>query len=121
MEKIVQLVDICMARSGDKGDIVNIGLMAPNAEVFEAIKQQVTAERVQDHFGNLVKGSVKRYELPNILSLNFVLHGALEGGGQRCLRVDALGKCFAPMLCKMEIKISTAVLHGVNAVRFPRQ
>lgn len=120
METILQLADICMARSGDKGDIVNIGLMAPNKEVFEAIREQITAAKVKEHFSNLVKGSVKRYELPNLMSFNFVLDGALEGGGQKSLRVDAIGKCFAPMLGKMEIKLPTSLTKELKNLRYPR-
>ena len=83
----VKLVEIAHARSGDKGDISNVGLIAFVQKGYEIIKEKVTAARVKEHFGDLVKGEVIRYELPNILALNFVMHGALGGGGARSLTI----------------------------------
>lgn len=101
----VKLVEIAHARSGDKGDICNVGLIALNQEGYDIVKEKVTVARVKEHFGDLVKGKVIRYELPNILALNFVMHGALGGGGARSLRVDSLGKTMAGALLRMEIEL----------------
>jgi hypothetical protein len=104
----VKLVEIAHARSGDKGDISNVGLIAFNEKGYEVLKEKVTASRVKEHFGDLVKGKVIRYELPNLLALNFVMHGALGGGGARSLRIDALGKTMAGALLRMEIEVDDA-------------
>lgn len=101
----VQLVDLVHGRSGDKGDISNIGIIAYDPANYEAIRQQVTASRVKRHFGSLVKGDVFRYELPNIYALNFVMKGALDGGSTRSLRSDHLGKVMYAWLLKMEIHL----------------
>ena len=101
----VKLVEIAHARSGDKGDICNVGLIALDQEGYDTLKEKVTVARVKEHFGDLVKGKVIRYELPNILAFNFVMHGALGGGGARSLRVDSLGKTMAGALLRMEIEL----------------
>jgi len=101
----VKLVEIAHARSGDKGDICNVGLIALDQEGYAILKEKVTVARVKEHFRDLVKGKVIRYELPNILALNFVMHGALGGGGARSLRVDSLGKTMAGALLRMEIEL----------------
>jgi hypothetical protein len=102
---MVKLVEIAYARSGDKGDISNVGLIAFDQKGYKIIKEKVTATRVKEHFGDLVKGKVIRYELPNILALNFVMHGALGGGGAHSLRIDALGKTMAGALLRMEVDL----------------
>ena len=99
----IQLVRIAHGRSGDKGDTVNIGLIARNAELYEAMRQQVTVERVKAHFGEMVKGKVERFELPNLWALNFLLHGSLDGGGTVSLMTDAQGKTFSTALLRLEI------------------
>jgi hypothetical protein len=101
----VQLRKIAHARSGDKGDDANIGLIALKAEYYPALAAQVTAERVKDHFRELCRGSVERYELPNLHALNFVLHRALDGGGTVSLRTDAQGKTMSAALLRMEIEV----------------
>ena len=78
----------CGYRSGDKGDIANVAVFAPDEAVYRLLVEQVTAARVQGHFGSFVRGPVQRYEAANVLALNFVLHGALGGGGPRSLRAD---------------------------------
>ncbi len=103
--KSITLNNIAHARSGDKGDISNIGLIACDEKAYVVVREQVTAERVKAHFGDLVQGKVVRYELPNILALNFVMHGALGGGGARSLRIDALGKTMAGALLRMEVEV----------------
>lgn len=101
----VKLVEIAHARSGDKGDISNVGLIAFDQNAYDIIKEKVTATQVKQHFGDLVKGKVVRYELPHIRALNFVMHGALGGGGARSLRIDSLGKTMAGALLRMEIEV----------------
>jgi hypothetical protein len=99
-----QLVELVHSRSGDKGDIANIALFAPDQATYNLLVRVVTAERVRSHFEGIVTGSVERYEAPNILALNFVLHGALNGGASRSLRSDALGKSLSSALLRMEIE-----------------
>ena len=101
----IQLKDIAQARSGDKGNTVDIGLFAPDRKMYELFLDQVTSEVVKKHFEGLVKGKVTRYELPNILALKFVCKNALDGGGSSSLRVDNLGKCFGSNLLRLEIDI----------------
>ncbi len=95
----------CGYRSGDKGDVADIALFAPDAAVYELIRAVVTAERVKAHFGSLVLGPVERYEAPNVLALNFVLHDALGGGGPRSLRADNLGKTLGGALVRLEVEV----------------
>ena len=95
----------CGYRAGDKGDISNIALFADDREVYELIRTEVTAERVKAHFGRLVRGPVERYEAPNVLALNFVLHDALGGGAPRSLRADNLGKTLGGALVRLEIAV----------------
>lgn len=99
----VLLKELAHARSGDKGNTVNIGLFPYREEDYQLLKEQVTAEKVKDHFRGLVEGEVVRYEAPNINAFNFVLRGALNGGASRSLRSDNLGKCFGANLLRMEI------------------
>jgi len=100
----IALSKIAHTRSGDKGDTVNIGVIAYRAEDYAVLVREVTAERVKAHFGELVKGEVRRYELPNLCALNFLLEEALGGGGTLSLRVDAQGKTFGAALLRMEIE-----------------
>ena len=100
-----RLVELAHARSGDKGDIANIALFAPDRVTYDLLAREVTPERVRAHFEGLVSGSVERYEAPNVLALNFVLRGALGGGAARSLRSDALGKSMSSALLRMEITI----------------
>lgn len=95
--------DLAHGRSGDKGDVCNIGLIARSPEAYETLCREVTAERVKAHFGDLINGAVERYELPNIRALNFVCRGALNGGGTLSLRSDHLGKVMYTWLLRMEI------------------
>jgi len=100
-----QLVELVHSRSGDKGDIANIALFAPDQATYNLLVREVTVERVRSHFEGIVTGRVERYEAPNILALNFVLHGALNGGASRSLRSDALGKSLSSALLRMEIEV----------------
>ena|SRR5579883_2126791 len=100
----IRLGDIAHTRSGDKGDTCNIGVIAKDARHYELLAREITADRVKQHFGDLVKGNVERFELPNLSALNFLLHQALGGGGTVSLRVDAQGKTFGASLLGMEIE-----------------
>lgn len=99
----VRVWDLAHGRSGDKGDICNIGLIARSDEAYGRLCRQVTSQRLRDHFGALIKGDVDRYELPNIKALNFVCKGALDGGGTLSLRSDHLGKVMYTWLLRMEL------------------
>lgn len=99
----VQLLKIAHARSGDKGDRVDIGLFAYDEPTYHVLAREVSAERVLAHFLGLVEDRVERYLLENIWAVKFVLNGALQGGGSRSLRSDNLGKIFGAMLLRMEI------------------
>jgi hypothetical protein len=100
-----QLVELAHARSGDKGDIANIAIFAPDQATYDLLVREATTERVQTHFAGIVTGKVERYEAPNVLALNFVLHGALNGGASRSIRSDALGKSLSSALLRMEIEV----------------
>ncbi len=100
-----QLVELAHARSGDKGDIADISLFAPDLEIYDLLAREVTAERVKKHFAGIITGSVERFEIPNVLALKFVMHGALDGGASRSLRSDALGKSLSSALLRMEIEV----------------
>ena len=101
----VQLRQIAHARSGDKGDNANIGLIALKPEHYPILVREVTAERVKRHFAGLCRGQVDRYELPNLNALNFVLHHSLDGGATLSLRTDSQGKTYSSALLRMEIDV----------------
>jgi hypothetical protein len=101
----MKLSEIAHTRSGDKGDTCNIGVIANEDRFYPVLVAQVTAERVKAHFGDRVQGPVERFELPNLGALNFLLHGALGGGGTVSLRVDAQGKTFGAALLSLEIDV----------------
>jgi hypothetical protein len=101
----VRLLDIAHARSGDKGDTANVGVIALEPRWFPIIQRYVTLERVRDHFRDVITGPVERFELPNLKALNFLLHGALDGGGTLSLKTDAQGKVFSTALLRMEIDV----------------
>ncbi len=104
----VQLVKLAHARSGDKGDTANVGLIALKDEYYPLLTRAVTAEVVKAHFGEMVKGEVERFELPNLKALNFLLHGSLDGGGTLSLMTDAQGKTFSTALLRMSIDVADA-------------
>ncbi|MGB7208056.1 MAG: hypothetical protein WBD27_05290 [Pyrinomonadaceae bacterium] len=101
----IQLVKLAHARSGDKGDTANVGVIALKDEYYPLLVREVTAEAVKRHFGPMVKGEVERFELPNLSALNFLLHGSLGGGGTLSLMTDAQGKTFSTALLRMSIDI----------------
>jgi hypothetical protein len=101
----IQLTRLAHARSGDKGDTANIGLIALRDEYYPLLVREVTAERVKEHFRGICKGEVERFELPNLGALNFLLHESLGGGGTLSLMTDAQGKTFSTALLRMKINI----------------
>jgi len=110
--RLVQLRYLAHARSGDKGDTANVGLIALQPEFYPLLRQQVTVARVARHFKGMVRG-VDRYELPNLNALNFLLHGALDGGGTISLKTDAQGKVYSTALLRMEIPVPLAIARKV--------
>jgi hypothetical protein len=117
----IALREIAFARSGDKGDTANVGLIAFRQSVYPVLVQEVTAERVKLHFGSLCKGKVERFELPNLRALNFLLHNSLGGGGTVSLMLDAQGKTFSTALLRMEIDIPDELLEGESDARSIRK
>lgn len=101
----IELTQIAHARSGDKGDTANVGVIALKEEFYPFLVSEVTAEKVKEHFGEMVKGNVERFELPNLHALNFLLHESLGGGGTLSLMTDAQGKTFSTALLRMKIEI----------------
>lgn len=101
----LSLLQLAHARSGDKGDTANIGIIALKEEYYPVLVREVTEERVKEHFGEIVKGSVERFELPNLHALNFLLHESLGGGGTLSLMTDAQGKTFSTALLRMSIDV----------------
>ena len=97
------LYELAHGRSGDKGDVSNICLFARDPKDYELLREQVTADRVKEHFGPMVRGTVTRYELPEVGGVNFVLTGALDGGATQSLRLDTLGKTMASALMRLRI------------------
>ena len=101
----IKLLRLAHARSGDKGDTANVGLIALRAEFYPVLVREVTASRVKEHFRGICKGGVERFELPNLGALNFLLHESLGGGGTLSLMTDAQGKTFSTALLRMEIEV----------------
>lgn len=106
----VPLYRVAHARSGDKGDASNVGLIADSPRLFEVLRDQVTAERVAEHFRGVCRGRVERYELPNLSALNFILHDSLGGGGTESLITDAQGKTHAQGLLTMPVEVPEELL-----------
>ena len=102
----IQLTKLAHARSGDKGDTANVGLIALREELYQLLVREVTVDRVKRHFDGICKGAVERFELPNLRALNFLLHESLDGGGTLSLMTDAQGKTFSTALLRMEIEIA---------------
>ncbi len=101
----IQLVKLAHARSGDKGDTANVGLIALREDYYPLLAREVTAARVKEHFGDICQGEVERFELPNLGALNFLLHESLGGGGTLSLMTDAQGKTFSTALLRMKIDV----------------
>lgn len=105
MKRKIPLIDIAYARSGDKGDVSDIGVMAKDAESYEILKKYLTAERVKEHFKSIVLGDVVRYEMDNLESLEFVMYKALGGGATRTLAMDQTGKAYGCNLLRMVLEV----------------
>ncbi len=103
-----RLLDIAHARSGDKGDTANVGLIALESRWYEVLERHVTRDRVAEHFRGAITGDVVRFELPNLTALNFLLHGALGGGGTLSLKTDAQGKVYSTALLRMVLDVPDA-------------
>lgn len=101
----IQLTKLAHARSGDKGDAANVGLVAFRDDLYPLLVREVTAARVKEHFKGICEGEVERFELPNLGALNFLLHESLGGGGTLSLMTDAQGKTFSTALLRMEIEV----------------
>ena len=101
----VPLYLVAHARSGDKGDASNVGLIASSPQLYEVVRREVTAERVAEHFREVCRGEVERFEVPNLLALNFLLHDSLGGGGTLSLKTDAQGKTHGQGLLAMRIEV----------------
>ena len=101
----VRLVDVAHARSGDKGDTANVGVIALRPEWYALLGEHLTLDRVRAHFKGIITGDVERYELPNLRALNFLLHGALDGGGTLSLKTDAQGKVFSTAMLRMVLDV----------------
>ena len=100
-----RLLDLAHARSGDKGDTANVGVIARRPAYYALLVRELTADRVARHFAGMIRGGVERYELPNLNALSFLLHGALGGGGTVSLKTDAQGKTLSSALLRMEIEV----------------
>ena len=105
----------CGYRAGDKGDVADVALFAPDEQTYDVLRDAVTASVVKRHFGALVRGRVDRYEAPNVWALNFVLYEALAGGGPRSLRSDNLGKTLGGALVRLEIDVPDELADRVAA------
>jgi len=103
--KTVQLIKLAHARSGDKGDAGNVGVIARKKEWYPLIAEALTTERVKEHFTGICHGPVERFELPNLWALNFLLHNTLGGGGTVSLKFDAQGKTLSSAMLRMEIQV----------------
>jgi hypothetical protein len=101
----VRLVEIAHARSGDKGDTANVGVIAMRSEWYPLLARELTRGRVAEHFRGMISGDVERFELPNLDALNFLLHGALGGGGTLSLKTDAQGKVYSTALLRMILDV----------------
>jgi hypothetical protein len=115
----IQLRDLCGARSGDKGDISDLSLFADDELAYAAILEVVTADAVKAHFGDLVGGTVERFEAHNVWALKFVMHDALGGGAPRSLRADNLGKTMAASLLRMWVEVPDEVAAGASRQHAP--
>ncbi len=106
----VQLIQIAHARSGDKGDTGNVGVIARKPEYYLFLEKYLTVDRVKEHFAGICLGKVERFELPNLGALNFLLHEALGGGGTRSLKNDAQGKTLSSVMLRMQLEINETIL-----------
>jgi hypothetical protein len=115
----VRLVDIAHARSGDKGDTANVGVIALQPDWYPLIRDQLSLERVRAHFEGVITGDVERFELPNLNALNFLLHGALDGGGTLSLKTDAQGKVFSTAMLRMVLDVPDETVRSLKLPASP--
>ncbi len=101
----VRLLDIAHARSGDKGDTANVGVIALEPRWYHVLEKYLTEERVAEHFRGVITGQVERFVLPNLNAVNFLLHGALGGGGTISLKTDAQGKVFSTAILRLVLEV----------------
>ncbi|MDB4948486.1 MAG: hypothetical protein JWM27_1135 [Gemmatimonadetes bacterium] len=111
----IQLLHLAHARSGDKGDTANVGVIALRPEFYPVLVEQVTVDRVTEHFRGICLGGVERFELPNLGALNFLLHNALGGGGTVSLKTDAQGKVLSTAMLRMEVDVSDEIAAAAHA------
>jgi hypothetical protein len=116
--ELLQLRYLAHARSGDKGDTANVGLIALDPSHYDLLAAEVTRERVARHFRGMVSG-VERFELPNLNALNFLLHGALDGGGTLSLKTDAQGKVYSTALLRMEVPVPRTLARRLRSAGAP--
>ncbi len=115
----VRLLDIAHARSGDKGDTANVGVIALRPEWYPVIKEYLTASVVAKHYDGQITGAVERFELPNLGAVNFLLHGALDGGGTLSLKTDAQGKVYSTSVLRVVLNVPDAVAHAAGLPSAP--
>ena len=111
---VVHLIEIAHGRSGDKGNLSNVGIIARSDQMYPFLKEHLTAERVKEHMKNIVNGKVERFEMDNIGALNFVLYDSLDGGGTVSLKLDAQGKTHAQALLRMKMDVPQELLDSVE-------
>ena len=116
----VMLLDLAHARSGDKGDTANVGVIALKADYYGLLERELTVERVARHFAGVIDGPVERFELPNLCALNFLLHGALDGGGTLSLKTDAQGKVFSTAMLRLVLDVPDAEAKRLKLTPRPR-
>jgi hypothetical protein len=115
----IKLVELAHARSGDKGDTANVGLIAFKPDYYPILVEQVTAARVKEHFQGICFGEVERFEIPNLGALNFLLHRSLDGGGTLSLKTDAQGKTYSTALLRMEVEVDDAIANSLIGIPSP--
>lgn len=113
----VQLLHLAHTRSGDKGDTANVGVIALRPEFYPVLREQLTVERVKEHFTGICHGEVERFELPNLHALNFLLHESLGGGGTVSLKTDAQGKTLSTAMLRMEVDVPAEVAGLIETER----
>lgn len=111
---VVKLLEIAHGRSGDKGNGSNVGIIARHPEIYPFLKETLTPEVVKEHMKHICKGSVERYELPNLGALNFILNESLGGGGTVSLKLDAQGKTHAMQLLRLDVDVPEEMLRLVQ-------
>ena len=105
----IRLLDIAHARSGDKGDTGNVGVIARKKEYYPLLTKYLTVDRVKKHFEGITRGKVERFEMPNLWAINFLLHESLGGGGTKSLKNDAQGKTLSSAMLRMELEIDERI------------